>query len=67
MGEVTVQAWDMGTDKPLFLVMRKLGFSDMGAGAEINSVFVLIEDIVIYCFISPESLSCFQLKLSWKF
>lgn len=22
LGEVTVQAWDMGTDKPLFLVMR---------------------------------------------
>lgn len=28
---------------------------------------LLIEDIVNYCFISPESLSCFQLKLGWEF
>lgn len=53
MGEVTVQTWDMGTDKPLFLVMRRLDFCDMGAGGEINSLFSPDRrycDLLLYLF-----------------
>lgn len=44
MEKVTVQTWDMGTDKPLFLVMRRLDFCDMGAGGEINTNSVFAPD-----------------------